>query len=566
AIQDDILVTGKDDGDHLRNLKATLSGLQEYGVRLKLEKCKFMQESVTYMGCMISALGIQLTEQPHPLNRFLQKGREFKWSPEYERAYQSAKNSLSPANVLVHYNPELPLILECDASPYGVVHILYVSYAMKFTLYIDHKPLLKIYAPDSGIPVLAAARLQRWSLLLSPYHYEICHKSSADITNADALSGLPLKYRADASVEEPRLESNLRRSRFEVILQSSIEQGCLLWGLRVIIPPKFQKQVLSMLHEAHTGIGRMKAMSKSHVWWPKLDIAIEETVKSAYEGNHYLIVVEAHPKWPEVIGPMKSTTAGSTINALCCIFGRYGLPEQVVSDNGSPFQSVEYEDLLNQNGIQRMLLSPYHPASNGQAERLVQTFKNYLKTSSAQSCLLQRIQSFLLSYRGMPHSTTGCSPAKLFLQRELRTRLSLVKPDTASSNGKWQPATILERKEPHSYLIALPDGRIWKRHVDQLLQDSPPSPPLISERSELIPGNLGSPTDTQVSPTSSTRTSSTQSTPAAPVVPPPESMDRNPGPSELAQGTLGTPSIVTSPTIKLRRSSRMIKPPKRLIE
>ena len=63
AIQDDILVTGKDDADHLRNLEATLSRLQEYGVRLKLEKCKFMQKSVTYMGCIISASGIHPTEE-----------------------------------------------------------------------------------------------------------------------------------------------------------------------------------------------------------------------------------------------------------------------------------------------------------------------------------------------------------------------------------------------------------------------------------------------------------------------------------------------------------------------
>ena len=195
-----------------------------------------------------------------------------------------------------------------------------------------------------------------------------------------------------------------------------------------------------------------------------------------------------------MIGPKKTITAGSTINALRCIFGRYGLLEQVVSDNVPPFQSVEYEDFLRQNEIQRVLMSPYHPASNGQAERFVQTFKNYLKTSSTQSCLLQRIQSFLLNYQGTPHSTTGCLPAKLFLQRESRIRLSLVKPDTASvvstcqsrmksyhdqharfrefhsgqpvlagnyrSNGKWQPATVLERKGTHSYLIALPDRRL----------------------------------------------------------------------------------------------------------
>jgi transposase InsO family protein len=46
---------------------------------------------------------------------------------------------------------------------------------------------------------------------------------------------------------------------------------------------------------------------------------------------------------------MKTTTAGSTINALSYVFGRYGLPEKVVSDNGPPFQSVEYEDVLRQN-------------------------------------------------------------------------------------------------------------------------------------------------------------------------------------------------------------------------
>ena len=127
AIQDEILVNGKDDADHLRNLEATLSRLQEYGVRLKLEKCKFLQDLVTYMGCIISASGIQPTEEkveagknpPRPenstrlrlflrmmnyhgkfindlstillpLNRLVQKGREFKWSPECERASQSA--------------------------------------------------------------------------------------------------------------------------------------------------------------------------------------------------------------------------------------------------------------------------------------------------------------------------------------------------------------------------------------------------------------------------------------------------------------------------------------------
>lgn len=56
----------------------------------------------------------------HPLNKLLQKGQTFKWSKECENAFQQAKNSLTSSKVLVHYNPDLPLVLECDASPYGI--------------------------------------------------------------------------------------------------------------------------------------------------------------------------------------------------------------------------------------------------------------------------------------------------------------------------------------------------------------------------------------------------------------------------------------------------------------
>ena len=55
-IQDDILISGKDDADHLQNLEAVLNRLEEYGLHLKLDKCTFMEESVIYMGCIFSNL------------------------------------------------------------------------------------------------------------------------------------------------------------------------------------------------------------------------------------------------------------------------------------------------------------------------------------------------------------------------------------------------------------------------------------------------------------------------------------------------------------------------------
>ena len=83
-------------------------------------------------------------------------------------------------------------------------------------------------------------------------------------------------------------------------------------------------------------------------------------------------MVDAHSKRPEVIGPMKTTTAEVTASAICNVFARHGLPKKVVSNNGSPFQLAEYKEFLRQNGIQKILVSPYHPSSNGLAEQFFQ--------------------------------------------------------------------------------------------------------------------------------------------------------------------------------------------------
>jgi len=201
---------------------------------------------------------------------------------------------------------------------------------------------------------------------------------------------------------------------------------------------------------------------------------------------------------------MRSTDAAATISVLSNLFTRYGFPEQVVSDNGPPFQSKEYGDFLRLNGIQRVLVSPYHPAANGQTEPFVQTFKKFLKASERDGTLNLRIQNSLLSYRSTQHATTGTTPAKLFLQRELRTRLFLVHPDISLhvsnnqtkmktcydrhtkfrtlstedrvlardhlSKEKWLTGTIVTQHAPASYCIQLEDGRLWRRHIDDLLE------------------------------------------------------------------------------------------------
>ena len=135
-----------------------------------------------------------------------------------------------------------------------------------------------------------------------------------------------------------------------------------MWGNRVIIPQKLRSRMVDELHRGRPGMARMKSMACSYLWWPGLDKELEEcvhncvscqAVKSAptpaplhpwvwpnkswkrvhldfvgpFMGRMYLIAIDAHSKWPEVI-EMTSTTAQKTITELRRIFVAYGLPEQ----------------------------------------------------------------------------------------------------------------------------------------------------------------------------------------------------------------------------------------------
>ena len=137
-------------------------------------------------------------------------------------------------------------------------------------------------------------------------------------------------------------------------------------------------------------------------------------------------MVDAYSKWIDVqIVP--STSAEATIAALRPIFSTFGLPQQLVSDNGTGFTSAQFQEFLSQNGVKQILTSPYHPSSNGLAERAVQTFKDLV--SKLEGPMEVRLSKFLFKYRVTPHTTTGISPAELLMGRRLRTHLDLLYPD-----------------------------------------------------------------------------------------------------------------------------------------
>ena len=195
---------------------------------------------------------------------------------------------------------------------------------------------------------------------------------------------------------------------------------------------------------------------------------------------------------------MSSTTSSSIISTLRSVFAQFGLPSVIVSDNGRNFTSCEFEHFLTRNSIKHLLSSPYHPSSNGLAERGVQIFKREI-SKLKEGTLSDRLAHILFYNHITPQSTTGLSPAELLQNQRLRSRLDLVKPDlqariekrqyrqslsnsrecTFSSgdfiyirnfgNGpKWVPGVIRSPRDSVSYEVALEDGRSFRRHVDHI--------------------------------------------------------------------------------------------------
>ena len=190
----------------------------------------------------------------------------------------------------------------------------------KFTLITNHQPLLAILGLKAAIPTLAAARMQRWAIVLSGYDCCIEYRRSEQHINCDAISRL---LHEDSKIAGGESEINSvgaidgdfpiiakdigKATRLDPLLSRvldfvltgwpekcdeeemkpyynrrkklSCEQNCVLWGSRVIIPYVFREKIFKELHWEHPGICALKAIAHTSVWWHKMDDEIERRVK-----------------------------------------------------------------------------------------------------------------------------------------------------------------------------------------------------------------------------------------------------------------------------------------------
>lgn len=320
----------------------------------------------------------------------------------------------------------------------------------------------------------------------------------------------------------------------------TVESRCILWGYRTIVPSKFRKQVLLDSHRSHMGIVKTKALARSYIWWPKLDHDIEMLVKgcmscqliqpnpnkselipwqptqSAWsrvhvdyagpiKGFYILVIVDSYSKWVEAF-LTKSITSIYTIKKLREAFGRYGLIDTLVSDNGTQFKSSEFQKFTKMNRSDHIFTVPGHPATNGQAENSGKTTKH-----SIEACLREPnpdnletiLNRFLFDFRNTPHCTTGQSPAKLmFEEKSIQNHKG--KRDTHFEIGKkviirdysnpnkagWVPAVIQKKLGKRHYdCNTSHSGRSIKRHLNQILDSFDPKESISTNINDQLASN-----------------------------------------------------------------------------
>lgn len=244
----------------------------------------------------------------------------------------------------------------------------------------------------------------------------------------------------------------------------SVEDCALFYCDRIVIPESMKNNVLEIVHEPHCGIVRMKMNARSYVWWKNVNDDIEKFVASCptcqqtqnskcsndtvewpksarpferihldffhFEKRTCLVIVDSYSKFIDV-KEMNKTNAACLIGKMREVFAYFGLPDQIVSDNGPPFGSKQFVEFGKQNGIKMTRIPPYHPESNGLAERAVQTVKSVFKKAFLDIKTItmpELISKFVITYNNTPSTAISKTPNDLIYSFKPRTLLSTLNP------------------------------------------------------------------------------------------------------------------------------------------
>ena len=370
-------------------------------------------------------------------------------------------------NVETDHKPlESIMLKSLDSAPKRLQRML--LHLQKYNLQVKYKRGDKLFLADT------LSRAHRAEVNVCELS---CNLVDVDHTLSLALKEADIQQIRQASIKDPTLTTLYQviqrgwpinkadvpesiHAYFNIRDELTVQNGLVFKGQRLVIPAAMRKEVISTIHSTHIGTGGCLRRARDNVYWPRMATELKDYISTCdvclahrrtpckepllqhkfpdrpwskvgidlceFQGHTLLVMVDYYSNFMEVERITKTTTSGVS-KILMDMFSRYGVPDQVMSDNGPQFSSAEFRSFATQWGFEHITASPRYPQSNGKVENAVKTVKLLFSKCKVSG---QSEYRALLDWRNTP--SEGASPAQRFLGRRCRTFLpattSLLQP------------------------------------------------------------------------------------------------------------------------------------------
>ncbi|GJU75563.1 reverse transcriptase domain-containing protein [Tanacetum coccineum] len=407
------------------------------------EHVEYLRE-VQFLGHVINGNGIHVDpskieavknwKAPRTPTRL--KSKTFNWGEEQEYAFQTLMDKLCNAPVLALPDGLEDFVVYCDSSGIGLGCVLiqkgkviaYASRQLKI-----HENNYTTHDLELGA-VVFAFKIWRHYLyrtkseeLFSDYDCEIrYHPGKANVV-ADALS------------RKERVKPKKVRA-MNMILQSSIKDR-ILTAQKEAVPLKGDVRTLIMdedhksKYSVHPGADKMYYDLRDRYWWPGMKKDIDEYEEIAMDfvtklprtssGHDTIWVIVDRLTKSAYFLPMCEDYKMERLARLYLneIVARHGVPISIISDRDSRFTSRFWQSMQEALGTRLDISTAYHPQTDGQSERTIQTLEDMLR-----ACVLDfrgswdvHLHLVEFSYNNSYHSSVRCTPFEALYGRKCRS-------------------------------------------------------------------------------------------------------------------------------------------------
>ena len=274
-----------------------------------------------------------------------------------------------------------------------------------------------------------------------------------------------------------------------------------------MMPETLQKRTIELAHEGHQGMTKTKRHLRARVWFPKMDLMVEEAIKRCLPcqvstktkqrtpiqpsklpdgpweelsidfytlsaGEEIMVVIDDFSRFPvtEIVKSTAFSQVGPKLNHMLSMFG---VPKLIKTDNGLPFNGKEFKEFADHLGFHHRKVAPVWPEANGEVERFMKTLGKLMRTVEAEEKDWKvELETFLRSYRNTLHSGINSSPAEVLYGRQWRNRL----PDLMHTDEAYKTRMKLyadQRRRTREHGIQVGDWVLLRKEKKLLRKTEP---------------------------------------------------------------------------------------------